>query len=161
ATRRSSVSGPSTRKRHGSVRWWFGAQRASSSSCSTTAPGTGSAPYALCVLRVRIAVSTSTSGEARPFGQNGSVMQSQGEPRAGARVRLGVEVPAEDVHHAVAHATSDLAARVKVPGFRVGKVPAQVLLQRVGRQRVFSEAVESHIGGWFWNAAAQSRVQPV
>src|SRR5207302_8417107 len=27
--------------------------------------------------------------------------------------------------------------------------------------RVYSEAVESHIGGWFWNAAAHSRVQPV
>ena len=30
ATSFANVSGPSTRKRHGSVRWWFGAKRASS-----------------------------------------------------------------------------------------------------------------------------------
>ena len=88
-------------------------------------------------------------------------MHAQVEQLAGDRVRLTVEVPAEDVHHAVEHATSDLAARVKVPGFRAGKVPRQVLVQRVGRERIYSEAVESHIGGWFWNAAAAKRIQPV
>jgi len=36
-----------------------------------------------------------------------------------------------------------------------------VLLQRVGKERLYSEAVESHIGGWFWNAAARARVNPV
>ena len=88
-------------------------------------------------------------------------MEAQVEQLGGDRVRLTVEVPAEDVHHAVEHATSDLAARVKVPGFRAGKVPVPVLISRVGKERVYSEAVESHIGGWFWDAAAQSRVQPV
>jgi trigger factor len=100
------------------------------------------------------------AGQTTTFGQNGSAMQAQVEQLAGDRVRLTVEVPAEDVQHAVEHATSDLAARVKVPGFRVGKVPPQVLLQRVGKERVYTEAVESHIGGWFWNAAAQTRIQP-
>jgi trigger factor len=88
-------------------------------------------------------------------------MQAQVEQLAGDRVRLTVEVPAEDVHHAVAHATTDLAARVKVPGFRAGKVPPQVLLSRVGKERLYSEAVEAHIGGWFWNAASLTRLQPV
>ena len=88
-------------------------------------------------------------------------MQAQVEEVAENRVRLRVQVPAHDVHHAVEHATSDLAESVKIPGFRKGKVPRQVLLQRVGKERVMTEAVESHIGGWFWNAAAQSRVRPV
>src|SRR5262245_38438992 len=88
-------------------------------------------------------------------------MEAQVEQLGGDRVRLTVEVPAEDVHHAVEHATSDLAARVKVPGFRAGKVPAPVLISRVGKERVYSEAVESHIGAWFWDAASRSRVQPV
>ncbi|HLX31894.1 MAG TPA: trigger factor [Gaiellaceae bacterium] len=77
------------------------------------------------------------------------------------RVRLTVQVPSHDVHHAVEHAADDLAASVKIPGFRKGKVPRQVLLQRVGRERLMTEAVESHIGGWFWNAAARTRVRPV
>ena len=41
AFRRSSASGPSTRKRHGFVRLWFGAQRASSNSSSSVARSTG------------------------------------------------------------------------------------------------------------------------
>ena len=77
------------------------------------------------------------------------------------RVRLEVEVPSADVHHAVEHAASDLAASLKIPGFRKGKVPMPVLLARVGRERLFTEAVESHIGTWFWNAAARSRIRPV
>jgi trigger factor len=77
------------------------------------------------------------------------------------RVRLTVQVPSHDVHHAVEHAAEDLSATVKIPGFRKGKVPRQVLLQRVGHERLMTEAVESHIGGWFWNAAARTRLRPV
>jgi trigger factor len=36
-----------------------------------------------------------------------------------------------------------------------------VLLSRVGKERLITEAVDSHIGGWFWNAAARTRVRPV
>jgi trigger factor len=88
-------------------------------------------------------------------------VQSQVEELPENRVRLTVQVPSHDVHHAVEHAADDLAQSVKVPGFRKGRVPRQVLLQRVGRERLMTEAVESHIGGWFWNAAARSRVRPV
>ena len=88
-------------------------------------------------------------------------MQTQVEQLDGDRVRLTVEVPAHDVHHAVEHAASDLAESVRIPGFRRGKVPIPVLVRKVGRDRIYAEAVESHIGGWFWNAAARSRVQPI
>ena len=83
------------------------------------------------------------------------------EELAGNKVRLKVDVPREDMRHAVEHATSDLAGSVKVPGFRPGKVPTQVLRARLGEERLLTEAVESHIGGWFWNAAASSRIQPI
>jgi trigger factor len=88
-------------------------------------------------------------------------VQTQVEELPENRVRLTVQVPSHDVHHAVEHAADDLAQSVKVPGFRKGKVPREVLLQRVGRERLMTEAVESHIGGWFWNAAARTRVRPV
>ena len=88
-------------------------------------------------------------------------METQVEQLDGDRVRLTVDVPAHDVHHAVEHAATDLARNVRIPGFRKGKVPMPVLVQKVGRDRIYQEAVESHIGGWFWNAAARSRVQPV
>ena len=88
-------------------------------------------------------------------------VQTQVEELPENRVRLTVQVPSHDVHHAVEHAADDLAQSVKIPGFRKGKVPRQVLLQRVGRERLMTEAVESHIGSWFWNAAARTRVRPV
>jgi trigger factor len=88
-------------------------------------------------------------------------MQTQVEELPENHVRLTVQVPSHDVHHAVEHAAEDLSQSVKVPGFRKGKVPRQVLLQRVGRERLMTEAVESHIGGWFWNAAARTRLRPV
>src|SRR5919199_5601932 len=88
------------------------------------------------------------------------LMDAQVEQLDGDRVRLTVEVPADDVHHAVAHATNDLAEHVRIPGFRKGKVPTPVLVSRVGKERIYSEAVESHIGSWFWSAARSSRVRP-
>jgi trigger factor len=88
-------------------------------------------------------------------------VQAQVEELGGDRVRLTVEVPSAEVKHAVEHAASDLAGSLKIPGFRKGKVPMPVLISRVGKERLMSEAVDSHIGGWFWNAAAGSRIRPV
>ena len=88
-------------------------------------------------------------------------MTTQVEELGGDTVRLRVEVPAHDVHHAVEHATSDLASSVKIPGFRPGKVPIPILEQRLGKERIYAEAVDSHISGWFWNAAARARIRPV
>src|SRR5919206_3089808 len=89
------------------------------------------------------------------------VMATQVEELPDNKVRLTVDVPHADLRHAVEHATHDLAESVKVPGFRKGKVPPQVLQARIGRERIFTEAVESHIGGWFLNAAASTRIRPV
>src|SRR5215218_143878 len=88
-------------------------------------------------------------------------MQTQVEEISNDKVRLTVDVPAHDVKHAVDHAASDLAESTKIPGFRKGKVPMPVLLSRIGRERLYTEAVESHIGGWFRNAALRERIHPI
>jgi trigger factor len=77
------------------------------------------------------------------------------------RVRLTVDVSPDQVRHAVDHAMSDLSESVKIPGFRKGKIPTPVLVSRLGKERIYAEAVDSHIGGWFWSAASRSRVRPV
>ncbi len=77
------------------------------------------------------------------------------------RVRLTVDVSTHELEHAVEHAAADLSQSTKIPGFRQGKVPTQVLFARLGRDRIYAEAVDSHIGGWFWSAAARSRLRPV
>ena len=77
------------------------------------------------------------------------------------RVRLTVEVPSADIKHAVEHAGADLAERTKVPGFRAGKVPLPVLVRKLGKERIYTEAVDTHIGGWLRTAVASKRLRPV
>ncbi len=89
------------------------------------------------------------------------LMTAQVEQLSDDKVRLTVEVPAHDVHHAVEHAANDLAQSARIPGFRKGKVPMPLLVQRIGKDRLYQEAVDSHIGGWFWNAATRARVNPI
>jgi trigger factor len=89
------------------------------------------------------------------------LVQAQVEELPEGKVRLTVEVPSHDVKHAIDHAASDLAESVRIPGFRKGKVPLPVLVSRIGKERVYAEAVESHIGGWFRNAAARARLRPI
>ena len=88
-------------------------------------------------------------------------MSTQVQELGENRVRLTVEVSPDQVKHAVEHALSDLAGSVKIPGFRSGKIPQQVLVSRLGKDRIYREAVDSHIGGWFSSAASRNRVRPV
>lgn len=90
---------------------------------------------------------------------NGQV-ETRVEELGADKVRLSVDVPTSDVKHAVEHAATDLAQSLKIPGFRKGKVPMPVLLARVGKDRLYAEAVESHIGGWYRAAVAGSRIRP-
>ncbi len=88
-------------------------------------------------------------------------MRTKVEELPESRVRLEIEVPEEDVKHALEHAASDLAGSLKIPGFRKGKAPIQVVSARIGREALWEEAVRSHVDGWFWTAAADSGVRPV
>jgi trigger factor len=88
-------------------------------------------------------------------------MSSQVEELGENRVRLTVDVSPHELEHAVEHAANDLSESVKIPGFRKGKVPMPVLVSKVGKNRIWVEAVESHIGGWFWAAASRTRLRPI
>lgn len=88
-------------------------------------------------------------------------MRTKVEELPESRVRLQVEVPEDDVKHALEHAASDLAGSLRIPGFRKGKVPPKVVAARVGREALWEEAVRSHLDSWFWTAAASSGIHPV
>jgi trigger factor len=87
-------------------------------------------------------------------------MSTQVEELPDNKVRLTVDIPQADVHHAVEHAASDLAESVKVPGFRQGKVPMPVLVSRIGKERLYNEAIQSHIAGWYGDAVARTGIRP-
>src|SRR6266542_1517440 len=92
ALSRARVSGPTTRKRHGFVRWWFGAQRASSSRSSSVSRETGTGPNDLCVRRERISsarLSTPRTLALRRAAFSIEGLNVQGKKRIKASVEAG------------------------------------------------------------------------
>ena len=77
------------------------------------------------------------------------------------RVRLDVEVPAADVDHAFEHAIGDIARTIRVPGFRKGRAPAQMVRRAVSRETLIEEALRDHLTGWYSRAVAASGIDPV
>lgn len=73
-------------------------------------------------------------------------MQSSVEHLEGLAHKLTVEVPAERVDGAVAQRLKEIRPRIRIDGFRPGKVPPQVIRQKYGagiRQEILSEVIES------------------
>ena len=62
--------------------------------------------------------------------------------RPASQIALEIEVPAETSKQAYEQVVRDLSRRVKIPGFRKGKVPRQILVQRLGSQNIKAEALE-------------------
>ena len=78
-----------------------------------------------------------------------------------SRVRVQAEVPAAEVEKRVAVAARALGRNLRIPGFRKGKVPPPVIIQRVGREAVLDEAVRESIAGWYSAAIDAANVVPV
>jgi len=79
----------------------------------------------------------------------------------GSRVRIAATVPAAEVEERLQAAASGFAREMKVPGFRKGKVPPQLVLQRVGREAVMEEALREGLPGWYERALISSGTAPV
>ena len=54
-----------------------------------------------------------------------------------------------------------LGKDMKLPGFRKVKVPPEMVVQRLGRQTVLTQALESSLGDWYERAMLYSGVNPV
>jgi trigger factor len=78
-----------------------------------------------------------------------------------SRVRVDVEVPTEALERELKSAAAELGREMRVPGFRSGKVPAEVVLRQVGREAVLDEAVRRGLPGWYEEALAGAGIQTV
>jgi trigger factor len=72
-------------------------------------------------------------------------VKSTVETLSPTRVRLAIEVPFAELEPSLKKAYREIASQVNIPGFRKGKVPAQVIDQRVGRGAVLQEEIEDVI----------------
>ena len=78
-----------------------------------------------------------------------------------SRVRVDVEVGSEAVERELAGAAGEIGREMKVPGFRKGKVPSQVVLQQVGRDAVLDEAVRRGMPTWYEEAVLGAGISTV
>jgi trigger factor len=69
-----------------------------------------------------------------------------------SRVRVQVQVPPEEIQSRLESKARQLGREMKLPGFRRGKVPAPLVIQRVGREAVLEEAVRDTLGNWYADA---------
>jgi trigger factor len=80
---------------------------------------------------------------------------------AASRVRVDVDVDASDLEGRMERAAGSLGKEMKVPGFRKGKVPAGVVLQRIGREAVLEQTLRDALPEWYERALLDARVNPV
>jgi trigger factor len=79
----------------------------------------------------------------------------------GSRARVEVEVPAEDVDRGVQRAARSLAREMRLPGFRKGKAPPSLVIQRLGFGSVFEEAVRDSLPEWYEEALLDAELAPI
>lgn len=78
-----------------------------------------------------------------------------------SRVRVDAEVAAEDVDRGINRAARGLARDMRLPGFRKGKAPPSLIIQRVGRETVLQQALRDSLPEWYEQALIDSGVNPV
>jgi trigger factor len=77
------------------------------------------------------------------------------------RVRLDVAVPKDEVDRKMDRTVKRLGREVRVPGFRPGKVPANVVIQRFGRDAVLDQMLRDSLVEWYAQAVEDSGIRPI
>jgi trigger factor len=76
-------------------------------------------------------------------------------------VRLQVEVPPDEFAKDLDHTYRKLAREVRIPGFRKGKVPRQIIDARVGRDHVIHEFVDEFLPTYYVRALREHDLAPI
>ncbi|HTU13736.1 MAG TPA: trigger factor [Solirubrobacterales bacterium] len=88
-------------------------------------------------------------------------MKTTVEELENSRVRVEAEVPAEDVAVQTQRAARGLAREMRLPGFRKGKAPPSLVIQRLGFESVFEQALRDALPEWYQAAVYDSGVVPI
>jgi len=78
-----------------------------------------------------------------------------------SRVRVDVQIPPAEVKQRLEGKARQLGRELKLPGFRRGKVPAPLVIQRVGREAVLDQAIRDSLSSWYAQAISEAGVVPV
>jgi trigger factor len=78
-----------------------------------------------------------------------------------SRVRVEVQVAAEEIEKQLERKAGELGRQLKMPGFRKGKVPAALVIQRLGREYVLDETVRGTLPNWYEQAIKEAGILPI
>jgi trigger factor len=78
-----------------------------------------------------------------------------------SRVRVEVTVPPEEVARAISRAARAMARELRMPGFRKGKAPPSLVIQRVGFGPVLEEAIRDSLPEWYERALLDTGISPI
>ncbi len=76
-----------------------------------------------------------------------------------SQIGLEIEITPEKTKHTYEKVINNFASTANIPGFRKGKVPRQILLQRLGANRVKAAALEELIQDGIEQALKQEEIQ--
>ena len=88
-------------------------------------------------------------------------MQTTLKELPNSRVEVQVEVPAADVEKATSRAARAMAKELRMPGFRAGKAPPSLVIQRVGYGTDLQEAIRDGLPEWYELALFDADVSPI
>ena len=88
-------------------------------------------------------------------------MQTTLKELPNSRVEVAVEVPAADVEKATSRAARAMAKEMRLPGFRAGKAPPSLVIQRLGFGPVLQEAIREALPEWYELALFDAGVSPI
>ena len=89
-------------------------------------------------------------------------MRANAEPVEGNTIRLSVEVDEPEVDKVLEEAVKTLSRQVRIPGFRPGRVPRQVLEARMGGAVALrAEALREALPDFYAQAVADAEVDPI
>jgi trigger factor len=88
-------------------------------------------------------------------------MQTTLKELPNSRVEVAVEVPAADVEKATSRAARAMAKEMRMPGFRAGKAPPSLVIQRLGFGSVLQEAIRDALPEWYELALFDAGVSPI
>lgn len=76
-------------------------------------------------------------------------------------VKLTIEVPADEFGRDLDRTYRAIANQIKVPGFRKGKVPRQIIDTQIGRDAVLEQFVTSSVPDYYRKAVGDEELAPI
>ncbi len=88
-------------------------------------------------------------------------MKTTVEPLEGNKVKLSVEVDEGEFSDAIDAAFRKIARQVRIPGFRPGKAPRQIIEARVGIEAARQEALSDSLPGYYERALKENDIEAI